>query len=349
MANKAATPIPEATKLDLATKVEGVKVEELPGSSGSSQDFSCSICSTKFHLRNDLLKHFLQHGNNEIDYNGRPKALEVTVPKTVSSSGGDAKTTMIQCEWCPDKFKDISRAIQHKHRKHANILVNYYCEYCGKQFPLRISLIRHQFTCSEQKEASADSNCLPIYNCILCEARFMTAAAKATHEKNTHFASIPTTIVPPPSKKIRMSNNGEWCSLYYCHLCGAEYSMKHNLKKHLENYHTLEERTKFPSAGIIKCKLCDALFHTKNAYLVHNLHHSKDDIYVNSEKERLQMVHKVDQDLDLNRIHIPTTMKLTSKGQIPKKYLHLMPSVKVNLTPLSTKDFHRDEQNNENN
>ncbi|GAB0093244.1 zinc finger protein 575-like [Sergentomyia squamirostris] len=296
-----------------------------------TQERTCAICCKKFHIHDDLLKHFLQHGNNEIDYLGQPRKRFIRPVTT--------KDTMIQCEWCPEKFTTISRAIQHKHRKHTNVFTNYYCEYCGKLFPFRISLIQHQFVCqTEQKKelsSSSSSNPGPLYKCVSCDAKFFSLNAKTTHEKNTHFASNSTAIVPPPSKKIRLSSSG-WCSLYYCHLCGNEYEIKHNLKKHLETHHTEEERTKFPKEGIIKCKLCDALFHNKNAYNVHNLHHKEgSDIYVHSEEERLRRVTKVDQDIDLNRI--PKTIKLTAKGKIPKRYA-FMQSVKVNLGSIQKED-----------
>ncbi|XP_059617274.1 zinc finger protein 623-like [Phlebotomus argentipes] len=315
------------------SKSEGVEA------SGSKQlplktEYTCSICNWKFDVHNDLLKHFLKHGNNEIDFRGLPKSKLKMEKKRINPA---ARTTMIQCEWCTDKFADISRAIQHKHRKHPDAKTTYYCEFCGKLFPLRISLIQHQLSC-DKSNGQVESTPAPMFQCKICEAKFISMAAKMSHERNTHFASIPTTIVPPPSKKIRLINSGEWCSLYYCHLCGSEYAMKHNLRKHLENHHSETERTKFPSEGIIKCKLCDAIFHTKNAYEVHNLHHTKDDITVRSEEERLRRVGKVDQDADMHSIQIPPTIKLTSKGKVPDKYRHFMPAVQVNLTPISTKN-----------
>lgn len=43
---------------------------------------------------------------------------------------------------------------------------------------------------------------------------------------------------PPPSNKIKLNSMNEAMSVYYCHLCGAEYMIKFNLQQHLEKNHT---------------------------------------------------------------------------------------------------------------
>ena len=48
--------------------------------------------------------------------------------------------------------------------------------------------------------------------------------------------------------------------------------------------------------------MCAALFCSKKAYDIHNTYHQPDDLYVTSEKQRLQTVSKVDQDFDIRRV-----------------------------------------------
>ncbi|XP_023336911.1 uncharacterized protein LOC111707947 [Eurytemora carolleeae] len=48
--------------------------------------------------------------------------------------------------------------------------------------------------------------------------------------------------------------------------------------------------------------LCDALFYNKKAYDNHNLHHSPDDLYLDSELDRKTAVARVDCDFDLTRV-----------------------------------------------
>lgn len=91
---------------------------------------------------------------------------------------------------------------------------------------------------------------------------------------------------PPPSKKIRLNNAGEAESVYYCHLCGSEYILKFNLRKHLEVRHADEDTSFGPQTEIIRCTICEAVFCNKKAYDVHNMYHTPDDMYVTSEEHR---------------------------------------------------------------
>lgn len=47
---------------------------------------------------------------------------------------------------------------------------------------------------------------------------------------------------PPPSNKIKLNSMNDALSVYYCHLCGAEYVIKFNLQQHLEKAHTRVSR-----------------------------------------------------------------------------------------------------------
>jgi len=62
-----------------------------------------------------------------------------------------------------------------------------------------------------------------------------------------------------------------------------------------------KERNDMPD-DLIKCKMCAALFCNKRAYNIHNAYHQPDDLYVSSEKQRTQMVTKIDQDFDIRRV-----------------------------------------------
>lgn len=45
---------------------------------------------------------------------------------------------LINCEWCSEVFVTISKAIEHKFRKHRYESTNYFCKVCGKLFPLKV-------------------------------------------------------------------------------------------------------------------------------------------------------------------------------------------------------------------
>ena len=61
--------------------------------------------------------------------------------------------------------------------------------------------------------------------------------------------------------------------------------VKFNLQQHLEANHTVEERNG-PPEQLIKCKLCEAMFYNKKAWDSHNLLHTPNDLYINSEADR---------------------------------------------------------------
>lgn len=50
---------------------------------------------------------------------------------------------------------------------------------------------------------------------------------------------------PPPSNKIKLNSMNDALSVYYCHLCGAEYVIKFNLQQHLEKAHTRVSRISY--------------------------------------------------------------------------------------------------------
>lgn len=50
---------------------------------------------------------------------------------------------------------------------------------------------------------------------------------------------------PPPSNKIKLNSMNDALSVYYCHLCGAEYVIKFNLQQHLEKAHTRVSRINY--------------------------------------------------------------------------------------------------------
>lgn len=200
---------------------------------------------------------------------------------------------LIECEWCTEVFPTISKAIQHKFRKHKHESTNYFCKQCGKLFPLNCALEQHMLadhpTIVTNNSLVATNAENELFICIYCKETFATAAAVDFHENGAHQIQrslLSTTVLPPPSKKIRLNNLSEISSLYYCHLCGCEYMLKYNLRKHLESCHTLLEKTTVPENGIIRCKACEAIFYNDRAYLAHNVHHKPDDLYVTSEEQR---------------------------------------------------------------
>lgn len=148
---------------------------------------------------------------------------------------------MIRCEWCSEVFVTISKAIEHKFRKHRYESTNYFCPDCGKLFPLKVALKQHsqiehkKSSIANESNGSSENDCS--FACKYCDVSFSTLNAVTFHENGAHQMEQRLQnfiILPPASKKVKVNNQGEVTTLYYCHLCGNEYMVKYNLMVRLE-------------------------------------------------------------------------------------------------------------------
>ncbi|XP_017876359.1 zinc finger protein 222-like isoform X3 [Ceratina calcarata] len=281
---------------------------------------NCVLCNTELESKEALQAHFRKHANKEIDTRG--KAVKTK------------KENDTQCDMCGKTFESVTATIRHRFKVHPNSPTKFFCHYCGMQFPLKTHRDNHQTShdSSESKRTELHKKCED------CDVLFYNGKAldyhcRSIHKRMVHlFQPIAT---PPPSNKIKVNSMNDALSVYYCHLCGAEYVIKFNLQRHLERAHTQEEREAVPE-DLIKCTVCAALFCSKRAYEVHNTYHQPNDLYVTSEQQRLQTVTKVDQDFDIRRVE-GVAEKYVPKDNTPKrlaKSWHKMMSLALLMTPV---------------
>jgi len=286
---------------------QNVLTESKQVTSQEPSSHKCVMCEANLGSKAELQAHFRLHANGEIDMKGRcTKTLAATKPEhkdgqvnTTAVKSKEKEIVWISCDVCQESFETVTLAIQHKFRKHPNSNKKYYCGFCGRQYPLEIC--RENHIKSDHKKETRGSK---IYKCKDCAAEFFTLDAIKYHIRSSHqrvTALINPTATFGPSKKIKMNISGEPNSVFYCHLCGHEYMVKFNLQQHLEANHTVEERNG-PPEQLIKCKLCEAMFYNKKAWDSHNLLHTPNDLYINSEADRKLAVARVDQDFDHSRV-----------------------------------------------
>ncbi|XP_038105431.1 zinc finger protein 354A [Culex quinquefasciatus] len=264
------------------------KVE--PPAVAAKKMFVCTFCQSRFDCHGKLRVHFLKHGSTQVTGKNPERSALV----------------LIECEWCPETFTTMSKAIEHKYRKHNYEAKNYFCKLCGRLFPLRVALEQHQAL--EHKGETVEEDPRQDFSCGFCGTAFSAQDALELHVRTAHNLEkrmMAHPFVPTPSKKVRLNQAGEIISIYYCHLCGSEYMLKFNLLKHIEDHHPYEERCAIPE-DLLKCSTCDSMFCTKKAFDAHNVHHKPEDLYVTSEEHRLNIVARVDQDFDFRRV--PTAM-----------------------------------------
>jgi len=258
------------------------------------------MCEANLPSKAELQDHFRLHANGEIDMKGRSKkTVQASSNKLQEQEKEPTMSKLTKCDVCPETFETPTLAIQHKFRKHRGSQKKYFCGFCGKQFPLEVCKENH--IASDHKTEKKGSK---IYQCKDCTAQFFNMEAIKYHIRSAHqrvSSLINPTFTCGPSKKIKLNIAGEPNSVFYCHLCGHEYMVKFNLQKHIESQHSQEERNSAPQQ-MIKCKLCEAVFYNKKAWDSHNMLHSPEDLYINSEADRRLAVTRVDQDFDHSRV-----------------------------------------------
>lgn len=268
----------------------------------AKEQHQCVLCDSKLDSKDALQIHFRKHANKEIDTRGRPVK--------------NSKHAGTQCDMCGQSFDSITATIRHRFKVHSNSPTKFYCHFCGMQFPLKTHRDNHQASHDSIESENKDQH----KKCEDCNVIFYNEKALDYHYRSIHkrmvhlFQPIAT---PPPSNKIKVNSMNDALSVYYCHLCGAEYVIKFNLQQHLERAHTREEREAVPE-DLIKCTVCAALFCSKKAYDAHNSYHQPDDLYVTSEEQRLQTVTKVDQDFDIRRVEA-VAAKYVPKSNMSKR------------------------------
>ncbi|XP_058817416.1 telomere zinc finger-associated protein-like isoform X2 [Topomyia yanbarensis] len=263
-----------------------------PPAAKPEQTFACTFCKATFTNHEQLRVHFLKHGAESILSKN---------PDEPRQSNQEGAIMLIECEWCPETFTSMSKAIEHKYRKHNYESKNYFCTLCGRLFPLKVALDQHQ-----NLEHKNDKKIIPRLDfiCGFCGTAFISNSALELHIKTAHNLEkrmMNHPFIPTPSKKVRLNQAGEIISIYYCHLCGSEYMLKFNLLKHIEDHHSYEVRCAAPE-DLLKCSTCDSVFYTKKAFDTHNIHHKPEDLYATSEEHRLNIVARVDQDFDFRRV-----------------------------------------------
>ncbi|XP_027232681.2 zinc finger protein 585A [Penaeus vannamei] len=141
------------------------------------------------------------------------------------------------CHVCGRQFSHPSNLIRHQ-RLHTGIKP-YVCFTCGKRFT-QVTLL-HQHRASHQPGAGV---------CPLCPATFRSAAGLRKHSKLEH--KKPMTL-QEAARIIRGQRTSTGRS-YYCQVCGAQFSIKSELKAHEQQEHgdSTEHR----------CASCNKVFST---------------------------------------------------------------------------------------
>ncbi|XP_041979007.1 putative leucine-rich repeat-containing protein DDB_G0290503 [Aricia agestis] len=239
----------------------------------TEKQFNCVFCKETFSNKEDLQIHFRKHGDPSFK-SGTPN----------DSPNGSEKTTeeneMVGCDVCEEVFPTISKAITHKHKVHPDHDAKYFCPFCGKLFTMKHLYNKHIQTNHDSQLSVEKSD----FHCDSCEVMFFVPSAMLYHNKFFHRqdSELPAT---GGSKKVKLYSK-EMIQLFYCAFCGEEYNNKVNLHKHVSDDHSDENQS---PDEVLKCPLCEAIFHHLDAYELHLMFHSTEDEY----SERNEMADEV--------------------------------------------------------
>ncbi|KAK3932812.1 Zinc finger protein 26 [Frankliniella fusca] len=241
----------------------------------------CALCDLAFESADDLLEHFKEHREEEL--NRRRRALnrlqcetcgrrfnkETTMEKHQCAVVAKSKEKRaFRCLQCKKAFTSEDRLLFHQ-QFHDGAPVNL-CIPCGKMFETESALYHHSRNVHQREKP---------FVCETCGKRFHSNARLKTH-MNFHTGDRPFPCKMCDKKFMDkdtlMSHMVVHMNVkpYQCEHCGTYCGRKHLLKKHLALFHGEQiNKKRTPSLIHYECKICQETFTTSSEVVLHRTRH----------------------------------------------------------------------------
>ena len=241
----------------------------------------CALCDLIFQNVEDLLEHFKEHREEEL--NRRRRALnrlqcetcgrrfnkESTMEKhQCAVVAKSKKRRAFRCLQCKKAYTSEDRLLFHQ-QFHDGAPANL-CLPCGKVFDTESQLYHHTRSVHQRERPFA---------CETCGKTFHSAARLKNHMNiHTGIRPFPCKICDKKfmDKDTLMNHMVVHMNVkpYQCEHCGTFCGRKHLLKKHLALFHGEQmAKKRTPSLIHYECKICQETFTTSSEVVLHRTRH----------------------------------------------------------------------------
>lgn len=229
---------------------------------GTSHPYECDQCGLRFDRKSQLGYHIERNHEKVINHTcavcNKGFYKQSDYKNHLNSHSGTKKYS---CEECGKGFSHVSNLNRHK-RIHTNEKP-YVCKDCGKRFNQTSTLNNHV------KIHSA----IVFGQCPECPKKFKTGRVLLKHLRTAHLYSgenlkkvASNSVLFSHKKYMKLLTSTEskdkFSKSFYCEVCGAQFSFKHQLKLHMVEEH--EQQDCFP------CESCHQVFKTCDQLLGHS-------------------------------------------------------------------------------
>uniref|UniRef100_A0A336MLT9 CSON002594 protein n=1 Tax=Culicoides sonorensis TaxID=179676 RepID=A0A336MLT9_CULSO len=233
----------------------------------------CHICGKVFNpykLQCHMHFHKLQHKCDQCEKSfPHPSSLAAHVKKQHSSTPVNHTCPICNLDLAAKKLLTTHLFELHGYVEESGNKTHIVCEYCGRQYLSKSSIINHFRRGCDQNPHSIKSENL---KCRICKIEVKSSSEMTNHMRNHTTKYVCEFCKARFTHKVHyqrhMEKHKDQPRPYQCHTCGASYSRIEHVKSHIARAHTKEFKK--------KCQYCDKGFITISELKDHERIHTNE-------------------------------------------------------------------------